>query len=98
MKRLIATILLASSALTPACPVILGQTPPGGPEKKFRDFGEVIRTPFQKHEGFVTLYHKDDHLFAEISPFQFDQPMLAPITIAKGLAMAGQPLNFGDEW
>ncbi|MHC5543800.1 DUF5117 domain-containing protein, partial [Singulisphaera rosea] len=27
-----------------------------------------------------------------------DQPMLAPIAIARGMAMAGQPLNFGDEW
>ena len=24
--------------------------------------------------------------------------MLAPIVIARGMAMAGQPLNFGDEW
>ena len=66
-------------------------------DKKFRDVNEVIKGA-QKHEGFYNLYLKDDHLYAEISHQQLDQPFLLPIAIAKGLAMAGQPLNFGDEW
>jgi len=66
-------------------------------DKKFRDFNEVVKGA-QKHEGFFNLHLKDDHLYAEIGHQQYDQPFLMPIAIAKGLAMAGQPLNFGDEW
>ena len=71
------------------------QKPPE--EKKFRDFNEVVKGA-EKHDGFFTLHHKDDHLYGEIRPHQFDQPFLLPIAIARGMAMAGQPLNFGDEW
>ncbi len=66
-------------------------------EKKFRDFAEVTKGT-EKFEGFFTLHHKDEHLYAEIKTNQINQPMLAPIAIARGMAMAGQPLNFGDEW
>lgn len=66
-------------------------------EKKFRDFADVTKGA-TRIDGFLTLHHKDDHLYAEIKPNQFNQPMLAPIAIARGMAMAGQPLNFGDEW
>ena len=65
--------------------------------KKYRDFAEVTAGA-TRQEGLYTLYQKDDHLYAEIKPFQFEQPVLAPITIARGLMMAGNPLNFGDEW
>jgi len=64
---------------------------------KYRPFADVTAGA-TKHDGLFTLYQKDDHLYAEIKPFQLDQPMLVPITIARGLAMAGNPLNFGDEW
>ncbi|MBV8555656.1 MAG: zinc-dependent metalloprotease [Planctomycetaceae bacterium] len=75
-----------------------GGTPKkGDAEKKFRDFAEVTKGA-EKIEGFFILHHKDEHLYAEIKPSQLDQPMLAPIAIARGMAMAGQPLNFGDEW
>jgi hypothetical protein len=69
---------------------------PGAPDKKYRDFAEVTRGA-QKIDGFLTLHLKDDHLYAEIKPQQFDQPMLAPITIARGLAQAGVPLTRDDE-
>jgi len=73
-------------------------TPKGSDaEKKFRDFAEVTKGT-EKIDGFFTLHHKDEHLYAEIKPNQLDQAMLAPIAIARGMAMAGQPLNFGDEW
>ena len=68
-----------------------------GDDKKFRDFAEVTKGA-EKHDGLFTLHRKDDHLYAEIKPNQLDQPILAPIMIAQGLAMAGQPLNFDDEW
>ena len=74
-----------------------GTTKKDDSEKKFRDFAEVTKGA-DKIDGLFTLHHKDDHLYAEIKPNQFDQPLLAPIAIARGMAMAGQPLNFGDEW
>jgi hypothetical protein len=66
-------------------------------EKKFRDFDEVVKGS-KRIDGFFTLHRKDEHLYAEIRPQQFDEPMLAPITIARGMAMAGRPVNEGDEW
>ena len=64
---------------------------------KYRPYKEVTDKA-TKHDGFLTLFEKEENLYAEIKPDQFDQPMLSPITIARGLAMAGNPLNFGDEW
>ncbi|WP_435006241.1 zinc-dependent metalloprotease [Tundrisphaera lichenicola] len=72
--------------------------PPGvNDPAKYRPFAELTANA-TKHDGLFTLYEKDDHLYAEIKPFQFDQSLLVPITIARGLEMAGNPLNFGDEW
>ena len=82
-------------------PLAVGGRPGGSADsndpRKYRDFAEVTAGA-TRHDGLFTLYQKDDHLYAEIKPFQFDQPFLAPITIARGLVMAGNPLNFGDEW
>src|SRR5918998_5889365 len=68
-----------------------------GPPKKFRDYADVIKDA-SKIDGLFTLHRKEDHLYAEIKPNQLDQPMICPIAIARGMASAGQPLNFGDEW
>ncbi len=72
---------------------------PGGPrpDQKFRDFAEVTKGA-KKYEGLFTLYEVDDHMYAEVKPGQFNQMYLAPIAIARGMASAGVPLNFGDEW
>ncbi len=67
------------------------------PKSKFRDFAEVTKDT-AKYDGLFTLYKTNETLYAELKPNQLDQPILLPITIARGLAMAGQPLNFGDEW
>ncbi len=64
---------------------------------KYRPYHDVTEKA-TKHDGMLTLFQNEDHLYAEIRQDQFDQPMLSPITIARGLAMAGNPLNFGDEW
>ncbi len=64
---------------------------------KYRNFSELTAGA-TRHEGLFTLFQKDEHLYAEIKPYQFDSPLLVPITIARGLTMAGNPLNFGDEW
>ncbi|MBX6312886.1 MAG: zinc-dependent metalloprotease [Isosphaeraceae bacterium] len=62
------------------------------PEKKYRDFAEVTKGA-QKIDGLFTLHKKDEHLYAEIRPHQFDQPLLLPMTIARGLGQAGMPVG-----
>ena len=70
----------------------------GGPNRArpshFRDFNEVTRGA-EKVEGLFTLHKINDHLYAEIRPDQFNQTLLVPITIARGLASAGVPV--GDD-
>ena len=67
------------------------------PEKKFPEFNTVVKGA-KVYEGLFTLHQKDDHVFAEILPFQFDKPFLVPMAIAKGAGVGGTTLNFGDEW
>lgn len=66
-----------------------------GPANNFRDFNEVTRNA-EKVEGLFTLYKTGDHLYAEIRPDQFNQPLLTPVTIARGLASAGVPVGDDD--
>jgi Met-zincin/Domain of unknown function (DUF5117) len=68
-----------------------------GAHGRLQDFGELTKGS-KKYDGFITLHEKDQHLYAEIKPEQLEQPILAPMVIARGSANAGQPLNFGDEW
>jgi hypothetical protein len=65
--------------------------------KKLQDFNELTKGS-KTYDGFITLHAKEQHLYAEIKPQQLDQPILAPMVIARGSAGAGVPLNFGDEW
>ena len=62
-----------------------------------QDFNELTKGA-KTYEGYITLHEKDQHLYAEIKPMLLEQPILAPMVIARGSANAGQPLNFGDEW
>lgn len=70
---------------------------PARPPSKFKDYNDLTRG-LTKFDGFITLYRTNDTLYGEIKPNQLNQPMIAPIAIARGMASAGQPLNFGDEW
>jgi hypothetical protein len=74
-----------------------GAPSPANPNARYRDFNEVTRGS-ERIDGLFTLHKKDDHLYAEIRPMQFDQPLLVPITIARGLTQAGVPLTSDDEW
>lgn len=65
--------------------------------KKLTDFKELTKDA-ETIDGLFTLHRKDQHLYAEIKPDQLGQRLLAPIAIARGMASAGNPLNFGDEW
>ncbi len=76
---------------------IVGGATDSNDPARYRGFADLTAGAI-RHDGLFTLYQRDDHLYAEIKPYQFDQPLLAPITIARGLMMAGNSLNFGDEW
>jgi hypothetical protein len=69
--------------------------PNRGQGNNFRDFNEVTRGA-EKVEGLFTLYKTGDHLYAEIRPDQFNQPLLTPVTIARGMAQAGIPVGDDD--
>ncbi|WP_165243774.1 zinc-dependent metalloprotease [Paludisphaera soli] len=66
-----------------------------GPQGNFRDFNEVTKDA-EKIDGLFTLYKTGDHLYAEIRPDQFNQTLLVPVTIAKGMANAGMPVGDDD--
>jgi hypothetical protein len=86
------------SAAPPTAPGAAGAAAaPAKPPSKFKDFAEVTKDTVC-FEGLFTLYRTNEVVYGEIKAGQFDQPLLAPMAIARGLAMAGQPLNFGDEW
>ncbi len=68
-------------------------------EKKFEDFDKVVKGAKEEAEGgLFKLYHKDEHLYAEIKPDQLDKPFLCPIAIARGAGLGGYTLNFEDQW
>jgi hypothetical protein len=67
----------------------------GGRPTPFRDFNEVTKGA-EKIEGLFTLYKTGDHLYAEIRPDQFNQTLLVPITIARGMAATGIPIGDDD--
>ncbi|HZY85863.1 MAG TPA: DUF5117 domain-containing protein, partial [Gemmataceae bacterium] len=98
MKRL----LLAAIPLTGLALALCGHAAPpnapaDAPEKKFEDFDKVVKGA-KEHDGLFRLYLKDDRLYAEIRPEQFDKPFLCPIAIARGMGLGGSTLNFDEQW
>ncbi len=69
---------------------------PRGAAGPGRDFNEVTRGA-EKVEGLFTLYKKGDHLYAEILPHQLNQPLLVPVTIARGIGHDRLPDRQDDE-
>ena len=51
----------------------------------------------EKVEGLFTLYKKGEHLYAEFMPHQLNQPLLVPVTIARGIGQTGVPITRSDE-
>jgi hypothetical protein len=64
---------------------------------RFPDFNTVVKGA-KEYEGLFKLYHKEDNLYMEIMPHQFDKPVLCPIAVARGAGMGGQTLNFDEQW
>jgi len=69
----------------------------GGAPSPFPDFASVTRGT-KEHEGLFRLWAKDDAVFMEIRPDQFNKPFLCPIAVARGGGMGGQTLNFDEQW
>src|SRR5437588_8775954 len=101
MKRTLLMALGAVALTAGICPNVMGQVPfgPRSEEERprFPDFNTVVRGA-KEYEGLVKLYHKDEHLYMEILPHQFDKPVLCPIAVARGAGMGGQTLNFDEQW
>src|SRR5437016_5132986 len=72
-----------------------GVDEPGPP--KFGDFSKLVKGA-REIDGLFKLHQKDDHVYMEIQPQQFDKPLMAPIAIARGLGSGGTTLNDDDQW
>lgn len=66
-------------------------------DKKFEDFDKLVKGA-KEFDGLFKLHRKDDNLYAEIRPDQFERPLLCPIAIARGLGLGGLTLNFDEQW
>src|SRR3954468_722308 len=97
MTRLLAC--LAPVALLAAPPAAQPPAPPSAPPPpKFEDFDKVVAGA-KTYEGLIKLYQKDDRVFAERQPSQFDRPFLCAISLARGgMDQAGWILNFEEQW
>ncbi|WP_139826107.1 zinc-dependent metalloprotease [Derxia lacustris] len=63
-------------------PTAAAQPAPGTPA--LRPFAELTRDA-QRHDGFFPLWQKDDKVWIEIAPAQFEQPFLLSISRTRGL-------------
>src|SRR5262249_45744531 len=41
---------------------------------------------------------KEDKVYAELMPHQFNRQLLVPIAVARGAGMGGSTLNFEEQW
>ncbi|MGL4423173.1 MAG: DUF5117 domain-containing protein, partial [Gemmataceae bacterium] len=94
IRKLAALTLVAGVAALVSAPSPTIAQPPavsGAPESKYPDFNSVVKGA-KVFEGLYTLHLKDDHLYAEIQPHQFDKPMMLAAAIAKGAGAGGTTL------
>ena len=96
--RTLTLILAGGLLLGPGCSQPRLEPPKDDePEKKFPDFDKTVKGA-KEYDGLFKLYHKDEHVFAEIRPNQLNRPLLAPIAIARGSGLGGFTLNFDEQW
>ncbi|MEX2167966.1 MAG: zinc-dependent metalloprotease [Pirellulales bacterium] len=86
----------------PAAAAAQAATPAAAAEKpKYRPIAEVLKDA-QKIDGLLTLHRKDEELFVELKPTDFDRDFIVLITIAKGIGqtpiLGGYSWGFGDDW
>jgi hypothetical protein len=98
-------IALGAVAVAVGCPTdtppAVAQVPIGmrgdAEPPRFPEFATVTKNA-KVYEGLFKLYQKDDNLYMEIPPQQFNKPILCPIAIARGVGMGGHTLNFDEQW
>ena len=98
MRRLAALTLLAGLGAFATGP-LTGQSPApmAVPESKYPDFATFVKGA-KVIDGVFTMHLKDDHLYAEIQPFQFDRPYMFAAAVAKGAGMGGTTLIGDEAW
>ncbi|MCA9236700.1 MAG: zinc-dependent metalloprotease [Planctomycetales bacterium] len=108
----VALLLLTLAGLAPTASASADETQPaaesgpsdqpsqgdaGGEPSKFKKFAEVVK--HAKHlPGLLDLYHDDQHLYAALTPADFDKSLLAPMAVAAGAGAAGTAFNFDEQW
>jgi Met-zincin/Domain of unknown function (DUF5117) len=94
MTRSLASVWTLALLAAPA----IAQPPSAPPPPKFEDFDKVIAGA-KVYEGLFKLYQKEEHLLAEIQPYQLDRPFLCAISLARGgMDQAGWTLNGDEQW
>src|SRR5262245_11633676 len=73
-----------------------GQGPGQPPARKFADLETVVKGG-KEYDGLFKLYQVEDKLYAEIKPNQFEQPLLCPVSIARGMGSGGSTRNFDNQ-
>jgi hypothetical protein len=61
-----------------------GAAAPAGPEKAYGDWKKLTKDAAVR-PGWFTLYHKRENLYLEIKPSQLDQPILAILSLSRGI-------------
>lgn len=97
----IAGVVCASPAAAQV-PVFDGEPPmmfPGmnRPDPRIAEFANISRGA-KIHDGLIKLYHKEENVYAELTPMHLNRPLLCPIAVAKGAGMGGSTLNFDEQW
>src|SRR4051794_7187042 len=92
----LAAAWLGLAALTPAQNPTGGTTPPNN-AARYEDFAKATQGA-KELEGLFHVFLKDDTVYAEIQPFQFDKPFLCPVAVARGLGQGGHMRNFDEQW
>ena len=74
---------------------VIGRAGPNASiEPRYPEFAQVTKGA-EKIDGLFTLYKKGEHLYAELRNDHLNQPLLMPVTIARGMGQAGMPA--GDD-
>src|SRR5271154_838711 len=102
MRRFLSFVVLGLLCLT--CGSDQGRGQPividphqDGLDLKLEPFDKIVKGA-KEYDGFLKLYHKGEHLYAEIRPDQLDRPFLLPIAVARGGGLGGFTMNFDEQW
>ncbi len=67
------------------------------PDPRIMEFQNISKNA-KTYEGLFKLYQKDENLYAELTPRNFDKPMLCPVAVARGGGIGGTTYNFEEQW